>query len=71
MSAKRRLGCKEVRPLVSAALRMGWTLHPGGKHDRLVSPDGDCVLGVPGSPQGDGRALTRLKCKLRQRGVEV
>jgi hypothetical protein len=42
--------CKDIDDLVKSLIRQGWRFHRGGKHGRLLAPDGKRTLTVPCSP---------------------
>lgn len=61
MYSKNREIDREVRKLIAA----GWTFRRGGKHGRLLSPEGRMALTVPVTPS-DHRSPLNFRSQIRR-----
>lgn len=57
---------KEIHVLVKELVHNGWAFKRGGKHGRLLPPNGQPPLTVPGSPS-DRRAILNFQRDIRHR----
>ena len=57
--------CKEIDQLVRSLIREGWIYSRGGKHGRLLPPNGRAKLSVPHTPS-DCRAFLNFRRDVRQ-----
>lgn len=70
MSRRRLALPSDWRPLVSAAVRAGWTLEKtGGGHIRWQSPTGGCTFTA--SSPSDRRAMYNARSRLRRAGLSI
>lgn len=62
---------KDVDKLLSQVRREGWTTKlTGQNHWKCMSPDGQHIVYVPGTP-GGGRAYLNARATFRRLGVDV
>lgn len=56
---------KEIDAHVRELVRGGWTFRRGGKHGRLISPNGKAQVVVPSTP-GDRRSPLNFRSDVRR-----
>lgn len=61
---------KDYRGMVNTALRQGWKLKKGGKHPKIVSPDGTYTQPIPTSGKGRCSLYQDFRKRLVEHGVE-
>jgi predicted RNA binding protein YcfA (HicA-like mRNA interferase family) len=68
--AKRQFisSCEIANKVVRRLLDRGWTIHTGGRHKRIVAPDGGMKLTLSITPS-DPRATKNWISQIRRQGV--
>jgi predicted RNA binding protein YcfA (HicA-like mRNA interferase family) len=56
---------KDIDQLIRQLIRQGWSFRRGGKHGRIIHPDGRQTLTVANSPS-DYRSLRNFQRDLRR-----
>lgn len=54
-----------INTWVKVFIRLGWAVVRGGRHARLISPDGKIKLTVPGTPS-DSHAVQNWRSQVRR-----
>lgn len=59
-----------IRELRRRVIEAGYLIRPGGKHDRVETPDGRLVYTLPTTPS-DHRAMLNTVKELARKGIDV
>lgn len=71
-SAKALAAPKDLRPLIQAALRQGWTIEAQSEHDVFVDPAGNKVSSIPRHRNGtDYRLFKNVRADLVKAGLHL
>jgi hypothetical protein len=62
---------QEVDKMLSRAITMGWRVkRTGGNHIKAMSPDGNSVVVISGTPS-DHRAIMNIRAAFRRAGLDL